>query len=70
MVFVHGAFQGAFVWKSVMTTMKAIGWSCTAPTLKGLADRQSELTMEVDCKIILKKSVNILINCLLQSPSY
>jgi pimeloyl-ACP methyl ester carboxylesterase len=47
LIAVHGAFQGGYVWKQMLRPMATLGIKLHAPTLKGLADRKSELTSHV-----------------------
>lgn len=47
-IFVHGAFQGKFVWQPIIAAMKAYQFIPITPTLKGLADRIAESTPEIN----------------------
>lgn len=42
-VLVHGAYQGAWIWKSVVTRLRAAGHDAHAPTLDGCAERAHAL---------------------------
>src|SRR5215208_28507 len=39
-VLVHGAYQGGWIWKPVVTRLRAAGHTVYAPTLDGCAERQ------------------------------
>lgn len=42
-VLVHGAYQGAWIWKPVVTRLRAAGHDAHAPTLDGCAERAQAL---------------------------
>jgi pimeloyl-ACP methyl ester carboxylesterase len=39
-VLVHGAWHGALVWRNVLSRLRALGHTATAPTLTGLGERR------------------------------
>src|SRR5713101_6155618 len=42
-VLVHGAYQGSWVWKSVVSRLRTAGHEVHAPTLDGCAERHQEV---------------------------
>src|ERR671935_1112214 len=42
-VLVHGAYQGGWIWKPVVTRLRAAGHAVYAPTLDGCAERKHQV---------------------------
>src|SRR5262245_21572966 len=42
-VLVHGAYQGGWIWKPVVTRLRAAGHVVYAPTLDGCAERRHQM---------------------------
>lgn len=52
-VLVHGAWYGAFIWRDVLRSLRALGHTATAPTLTGLGERGHTLndSADLECHI-------------------
>ena len=65
-IFVHGAFQGGWVWEKIKPAVLAAGYNAFFPTLKGLAEQASELSESIGlqehineiCQLIDKHALN------------
>ena len=59
-VFVHGAFQGGWVWGKVASILRGKKHEAYSPTLTGCGDRSHLLTEDVDLHTYIKDITNFL----------
>jgi pimeloyl-ACP methyl ester carboxylesterase len=57
-VLVHGAWHGGWVWRDVLSGLRALGYRATAPTLTGLGERRHLGNDAVDLETHIKDVVS------------
>jgi pimeloyl-ACP methyl ester carboxylesterase len=59
-VLIHGGIQGGWVWRRVVTLLRAAGHEAYAPTLTGCGERAHLLTRDVGLETHVQDVVNVL----------
>lgn len=59
-VFVHGAWEGGYVWKEVATRLRKDGHEVYTPTLTGLGERKHLANSSVGLKTYIQDIVNVI----------
>jgi pimeloyl-ACP methyl ester carboxylesterase len=59
-VLIHGGIQGGWVWKRVITLLRAAGHEVNAPTLTGCGERAHLLTRDIGLETHVQDVVNVL----------